>query len=99
LLRFYFGWKFVVWIELLAIGVTLLCSYLGARLVPYNLYHAFGRLNLKDGAIFFAFMLLGPIWGFLFFEAYTTLFAPVVGFLSFFLALTFCVVVASRRRH
>ncbi|MEW5941342.1 MAG: helix-turn-helix domain-containing protein, partial [Chloroflexota bacterium] len=49
------------WAAMLA---PLVMGTVGARVVPYNLWRAFGRLNLRDGGVFFVFVLLGPVWGF-----------------------------------
>ncbi len=50
--------------EWMAMLAPLAMGYVGARVVPYNLWRAFGRLSLRDGGIFFIFVLMGPLWGF-----------------------------------
>lgn len=52
------------WVEWLLALTPLIMGHIGARVVPYNLRRAFGRLDLRDGALFFVFVLLGPAWGF-----------------------------------
>ena len=50
------------WVEFIKMLVPILAGYAGAQLVPYNLWRAYKRLHLKDGAIFFVFIFLGPAW-------------------------------------
>lgn len=64
------------WSELAAATLPVILSYIAARLTPYNLWRAFGRLHLKDGAIFFIFAILGPLWGWFFLEYHQLLVTP-----------------------
>lgn len=74
-------------------------SYVGARLVPYNLWRAYGRLRIGDGAVFFIFLLLGPGWGMFFFKAYPWLLTPVVGLLMGLSTVTILAGMAAWRRR
>lgn len=46
------------------ISALLVIGYACARLVPDNLWRAYKRLALTDGAIFFIFIVVGPFWAF-----------------------------------
>ena len=74
--------KFALWIELLAMAITLPLGYAGARLIPYNLWRAYRGLDLSDRKVFFVFFLVGPFFGFFFFEYYEILLETLVGGLS-----------------
>ena len=97
LLRHYLHLESSVWIELLAATTGLIVGTMGARVVPHNLWRAFGRLTWADGAIFFVVALMGPLWAFFFLEFYTVLLHPVTGILVFLLAITILVFFATRK--
>jgi hypothetical protein len=86
-----------VWIELLAATMGLILGNMGARVVPHNLWRAFGRLTWADGAIFFVVALMGPLWAFFFLEYYPILLNPVTGVLVILLAITSMVFIATRK--
>jgi len=97
LARAYLGLEPTVWVEIIAATTGLILGNMGARVVPHNLWRAYRRLKLSDGAIFFVVALLGPIWGLFFFEFYSTLLTPVTGLLIILLAVTFIVIITTRR--
>jgi hypothetical protein len=85
---FYLGVGPVRWLAPFASMFIVGAGYAAAHLVPYNLWRAYGRLHLRDGAIVFAFVLFGPVWSFYFINAYTLLLTPLVGLLIWLVALT-----------
>jgi hypothetical protein len=88
LLLYTFGWRSMTWIELVCAAFLAALGYAGARLVPYNLYAAFKQLSLKDGRIFFIFLLVGPAWGYFFLETYDILLAKSQGIFIVLSSLT-----------
>ncbi|HXD10766.1 MAG TPA: hypothetical protein VN653_11940, partial [Anaerolineales bacterium] len=96
LARYYLHLQSAVWVEIVAVTLGLVLSNMAARVVPYNLWRAYGRLTLADGGIFFVVALLGPMWGFFFLEYYTILLTPVLGALVILLAITIVVIIATR---
>ena len=97
LLRHYVHLEPSVWIEMLAATLGLILGNMGARVVPHNLWRAFGRLTWADGAIFFVVALIGPLWALFFLEFYPVLRNPVTGILVFLLAITITVLLATRK--
>ncbi len=75
------------WWEWMLMLAPLIMGYTGARVVPYNLWRAFGRLSLRDGGVFFIFILLGPLWGFFLLQSFSLLTSPF-GLLIALFALT-----------
>ena len=86
-----------VWIEVLAAIVGLVLGSMGARVVPHNLWRAYGRHNLKDGGIFFVVALMGPLWGWFFLEYYSILLTPLLGIIVILLALAMVVLIGRQR--
>ena len=80
-------------------SLPLIVGYLGARLVPYNLWQAYGRLNLSDGEVFFFFVVFGPLWSFLFLEFYPYLLTPVIGAIIILAAITILVLLMTWQYH
>lgn len=76
------------WAEWLAVLPPLGLSYASARLVPYNILRAYRDLRLSRGAIFFVFVILGPIWAAFFYEYSSILTQRTVGLVFFLLAVT-----------
>jgi hypothetical protein len=74
-------------------SIPLVVGYMGARLVPYNLWQVYGRLNLSDGEVFFFFVIFGPLWSFLFLEIYPYLLNPIFGAIITLLAVTTLVIL------
>lgn len=67
-----------IWIEFAKMFPPIAVGYAAAQLVPHNLWLAYGRLHLKDGAVFFFFVVLGPLWAFFFVEMYKTIASPIL---------------------
>jgi hypothetical protein len=88
LLRYYLHQPATAWFDLTTMLFPLFVGYMGARLVPYNLWQAYGRLNIADGEVFFFFVIFGPLWGFLFLEIYPYLLSPLFGAMIILLAVT-----------
>jgi hypothetical protein len=79
LLLYTFGWHSMPWMELISAAFLVALGYASARLVPYNLFAAFKHLSIKDGWIFFGFVLVGPAWGYFFLETYDILLTRSLG--------------------
>ena len=94
LLRYYFHFGLSAWVEIIASALGLLMGNMAARVVPYNLWRAYGRLSLADGWIFFVVALIGPLWGIFFLEYYPVLLAPVLGIIIILLAFTAVVMIS-----
>ncbi|MGD8456997.1 MAG: hypothetical protein PVF83_11470 [Anaerolineales bacterium] len=60
--------RFPHWVEGVAAIFILWVSYSVARQVPFNLWRAYRRLRLRDGAVFFIFVFFGPVFGAFFFK-------------------------------
>ena len=97
LARHYLQLGLSVWVEIAAVLLGLVLGNMGARVVPHNLWRAYGRLAWADGAIFFVVALMGPLWAFFFLEFYPILLNPVTGVLVFLIAITIMVVMATRK--
>lgn len=97
LVRYYFRFEPAMWLEFVAIILGLILANLSARVVPYNLWRAYGRLKLADGAIFFIVALLGPLWGTFFLQTYPVLLTPLLGSTAILLALTLYVMIGARQ--
>lgn len=98
-LGYYLGIRSIPGLDLIAAIMPVGLSYAGARLVPYNLWRAYHRLTLSDGAIFFVFVLFGPGWSIFFYHYYSSLLVPVEGFLIWFLAITLLASLSAWRQH
>jgi len=61
--RYYLQLPSSVWLELIAATLGLILANMGARVVPHNLWLAYGCLHLADGWMFFVVALVGPLWG------------------------------------
>ena len=88
LLRYYLHYHATNWFDSTAMLFPIFVGFMGARLVPYNLWQAYGRLNLADGEVFFFFVIFGPLWGFLFLEIYPYLLNPLFGAIIILLSVT-----------
>lgn len=96
LMRSYLGFGPTVWIEILTVTVAVILGNMGARVVPHNLWLAYGRLALRDGWIFFVVALMGPLWAFFFLEFYSIILHPIWGSIVILLVLLVVVVMARR---
>ena len=75
------------WTSFIAVTIGFILANMSARVVPHNLWLAYGRLLLKDGAIFFFAAFVGPLWGLFFFEYYPILLEPFWGSMVILAAL------------
>ncbi len=86
-----------LWVELTLTIVPLIVGNMAARLVPYNLWLAYGRLSLSDGWIFFVVALLGPAWGFFFMQFYSIILTPAPGIFVVLVAITIFIMIQARQ--
>jgi transcriptional regulator with XRE-family HTH domain len=84
--------------ELAAAALPLILGNMAARLAPYNLWLAYGRMSIVDGWIFFIAALFGPLWGLFFTQFYSILLTPVLGVFMILLAITIIAVMEERRK-
>ncbi len=96
LIGYYLNIDASAWVAIVAVTAALVLGNMGARVVPHNLWRAYGRLKFSDGAIFFVVVLLGPAWGLFFLEFYFILLAPAIGISVILLAMTILVFRATR---
>lgn len=75
-------------LEMVKSVIPILVGCAGAQLVPYNLWLTYGRLDMRDGGIFFIFAILGPLWALFLLEFYEILSSPFVRAIVILLALT-----------
>lgn len=87
------------WFEIIKILFIIIVSYASAQLVPYNLWRAYQRLELKDGWIFFIFVIVGIGWAFFFLEYYEMLTSPILGAVMMLLAITFIIIIEVMKKH
>lgn len=99
LFRYNLGLPFSNLSSLLALALPLLLSYASAHLIPHNLFTAYQRLRLSDGAIFFIFPLVGPGWGYFLFEYYPILLQHNLGLALFLASATLLAVVTLLRKR
>lgn len=97
LVRYFLRLESSIWLEIVAVTLGLILGNMSARVVPHNLWAAYGRLRLANGAIFFVVALLGPLWGVFFLEFYSVFLSPVLGAVVILLALTLVVVITARQ--
>jgi hypothetical protein len=93
LVRYYLGLGSSVWLEVMTVTLALVLGNMAARVVPHNLWLAYKRLHLADGAIFLVVALLGPMWGIFFLAHYSVLLTPFLGSIVILLALTGVVIL------
>jgi hypothetical protein len=86
-----------VWFELILAAIPLITGYAGARLIPYNLWLAYGRLKLVDGGIFFVFPILGPAWAVFLFWSYPYFANPILGTTILLSAASLSVLLMARQ--
>jgi hypothetical protein len=83
-----------IWLELAAVTLGLILGNMGARVVPHNLWLAYHRLSLKDGAIFFVAAFVGSLWGIFFLEFHPWLLTPAWGTTIILIALLLVIKIA-----
>jgi hypothetical protein len=82
-----------VWLEIIAVTLGLVLGNMSARVVPHNLWLAYRRLHLTDGAIFFVVAFIGPLWGIFFLEYYSVLLTPFWGGIVILAALLLFIII------
>ena len=97
LIRYYLNLEHTIWVEIAAVTLGMVFGNMAARVVPHNLWLAYGWLTLKDGGIFFIVALVGPLWGFFFMEYYSILLIPLLGTIIILSAVTIVVIISTRR--
>lgn len=85
------------WLELIKTIFPLATSIAGAQLIPYNLWLAYSRLWLKDGGIFFVFIVLGPLWAIFFIKSYDLFSSQAPG--VYLAALTIMALWEALKKH
>ena len=93
LIRHYLNLESSSWPALIAVTVGLILANMSARLVPHNLWLAYGRLRFADGAIFFVAAFIGPLWGLFFSEYYSVLLTPFWGGMLILVALMLFIMI------
>ncbi|MBI2331817.1 MAG: helix-turn-helix transcriptional regulator [Chloroflexi bacterium] len=78
-------------LEVVKVFIPLWIGYASSHLIPFNLWLAYHRLNIKDGGIFFVFTLVPFFWAWFFLEFHDTFFSPFVGIIVFLTSLTIAV--------
>ncbi|RJP50880.1 MAG: XRE family transcriptional regulator [Anaerolineaceae bacterium] len=85
------GLSAIPWIEMIKTIIPIIISYTSAQIVPYNLWLAYRRLDIRDGGIFFIFALLGPLWALFFLEFHEVFSNPLTRAVVILLAVTILV--------
>lgn len=99
LIRYYLDFESSRWLEFTAVMLGLILGNMSARVVPHNLWLAYKRLHLADGAIFFVAALLGPLWGLFFLQYHSILLTSFVGSMIILLAFTIFMIVSMRQSN
>ncbi len=100
LVGYHLQFRTAAWFELAIALFPLVLGYTGAQLVPHNLWRVYGRLHLADGAVFFIFLILGPLWGYFFLNFYSYFLIPIVGLIVILLAaISLTALMAWRQRR
>lgn len=97
LVRYYLNLGSSIWLEFAAVTLGLILGNMSARVVPHNLWLAYGRLRFADGAIFLVVALVGPLWGVFFLEFYSVLLTPLLGISVILFAFILVVIMAQRQ--
>lgn len=95
--RYYLQIGASIWLEFAAVTLGLILGNMSARVVPHNLWLAYGRLRFADGAIFFMVALVGPLWGVFFLEFYSVLLTPLLGISVILFAFILVVIMTQRQ--
>jgi transcriptional regulator with XRE-family HTH domain len=101
LIQYFLGLESSRWLAFLAVTLGLIVGNMSARVVPHNLWLAYHRLHLADGALFFVVALVGPLWGLFFLEYYSVLLTPFWGGMVILAALLLSMLIpvgASKRK-
>lgn len=95
-LMFFFHLGRTAWFEFILAGFPLAMSYVGAHVIPYNLWRAYGRLWFSDGAIFFVFIPLGPIWAWFFLKFYSVLIPQITSIIVTLVTISLLAILTAR---
>ncbi len=98
LVAYYLQVQLPIWFQFLLVSFALFMGAVGANVVPDNLWRAYKRLSLRDGWVFFAFVLVGPFWGWFFLQYYSWLISPILGAGIIITALIFTAVLAGDKK-
>ena len=93
LIRYYLNLGWSPWPAVIAVTLGLILANMSAHVVPHNLWLAYRRLLLKDGAIFFVVAFMGPLWGIFFLKYYPILLQPVWGGMVILVALLLVMII------
>ncbi len=85
-------------LEIVAVLFILFLSHTAALLVPFNLWRAYGRVDVHDGAVTFGFVLVGPLWAYFFVLTFPLLLASISGAFILLSALTLLAIGTTWRR-
>jgi len=96
---YYLHLESTLWLEITAATLGLILGNISARVVPHNLWRAYGRLTFKDGWIFFVVALIGPLWGVFFLAYYSVLLTPILGVFVIMSAVTLIVIITARQSN
>lgn len=99
LTQYSFQTQSAVWLEALKILFPLVIGYAGSNLIPYNLWRVYGKLNIKDGGIFFIFIIIGPLWAWFFLEFYEILITQKLGAILILISATLLTSAMSIQYH
>ena len=99
LARHYLNLESAAWVAVLVAAVGLILGNMSARVVPYNLWIAYGRLRFSDGALFFVVALIGPMWGLFFLEYYSIFRSPLWGTIVILLAFMLAGIMIARQSN
>ena len=97
LVRYYLDLGSSIWLEILAVTLGLILGNMGARVIPHNLWLAYRRLHIADGAIFFVVALLGPLWGVFFQKYHSIILTPLLGSMIILIALTIFIIITTQQ--
>jgi hypothetical protein len=95
LVRYFLQFHLAIWFEWILMAIPVIVAYMGARLVPHNLWQAYKRLSLADGGVFFFFVVLGPLWGFFLGKFYPVILAPFTGGMVILFAITLLAMITA----
>jgi hypothetical protein len=97
LIRYYLHANPSILLEFFTAGLGLLLGNMAARVVPHNLWRAYGRLTLADGGIFFVVAFIGVFWSFFFFRYYSLFLIPLWGTSVILIAFTITGIMIARQ--
>lgn len=84
------------WLHYAAVAWPIILAGAAAKQIPFNLWRAYGRLHISDGAIFSIFFLFGPILSIFFYYSYSWLTNPLTG-IPIIILFLICYVIFSTK--